>query len=183
MAISRIDHHNTHGWTVRVARGSKLHGDWREINALFSDKKCGGKQKARKMAEAYEKRLLEEFPPLPFRQRALHGSNTAIPGISFTFKRGRHDKSVKNYGYSVNTKEGEQRKCKFFSLDRYGHQTLETAVAFRRKWEVEQAARQGIAYTPPPSPDLAAIQRDHTAAIPKEDRLRYGRKRRGTLTW
>lgn len=49
--ISRIDSGSTHGWFVRAYRNGKTY------SKLFSDRKCGGKGKALKLAKEHRDEL------------------------------------------------------------------------------------------------------------------------------
>lgn len=54
-----LDDRNIRGYMVRIRRNKK------QINEFFSDKRCGGKSKARKAAEARYEELLAELGPAP----------------------------------------------------------------------------------------------------------------------
>jgi hypothetical protein len=63
--ISRIDSGSTHGWFVRGYRNG-----W-TYSKLFSDRKCGGKGKAKALAKKYRDELhlkLSGIPKEPRRQ-------------------------------------------------------------------------------------------------------------------
>lgn len=57
--ISRIDSGSTHGWFVRGYRNGKTY------TKLFSDRKCGGKGKAQKLAKEYRDQLHEMLAAIP----------------------------------------------------------------------------------------------------------------------
>ncbi|MDD5094249.1 MAG: hypothetical protein PHV74_07720 [Dehalococcoidia bacterium] len=149
MAISRIDSRNTHGWSVRVARGSKKHGTWKEINGFFSDKKWGGRDIALQQAREYEVKLLIENPemePAPFKEFPQANCSTGVCGVSRTFKRCRRNRDILYWGYAVLYKTADGRRAtKFFSENKYGEdEAFERAVAFRKEWE-KQVKRKGAA--------------------------------------
>ncbi len=149
MAISRIDSRNSHGWSVRVARGSKKHGTWKEMNGFFSDKKWCGREIALQRAREYEVKLLRENPemgPSPFKEFPQANCSTGVCGVSRTFKRGRRNRDILYWGYAVLYKtEDGRRATRFFSENKYGEDgALERAVAFRKEWE-KQATRKATA--------------------------------------
>lgn len=57
--ISRIDSNSTHGWFVRGYRNGKTY------SKLFSDRKCGSKSKAYKLAREYRDQLFQELQAIP----------------------------------------------------------------------------------------------------------------------
>lgn len=57
--ISRIDSGSTHGWFVRGYRNGKTY------SKLFSDRKCGGKGKAQKLAREYRDQLVKKLQAIP----------------------------------------------------------------------------------------------------------------------
>lgn len=62
--ISRIDSGSTHGWFVRAYRNAKAY------SKLFSDRKCGSKAKALKLAKAHRAELNEKVEAIPKKPRA-----------------------------------------------------------------------------------------------------------------
>lgn len=57
--ISRIDSGSTHGWFVRGYRNGKTY------SKLFSDRKCGGKAKAQKLAREHRDQLVKKLQAIP----------------------------------------------------------------------------------------------------------------------
>ena len=84
--ISRIDSGSTHGWFVRGYRNGKTY------SKLFSDRKCGGKAKALKLAKAHRDELnaeLESIPKKPRQRRIVVSDSrntTGELGVSRTTK-------------------------------------------------------------------------------------------------
>lgn len=91
--IKRIDTGHTHGWQVVIQRQGEEH------SKLFSDKKCGGRDKALAAARRHRARLLRRLPPLPdtysaehlhvpeIRERAWQKrTSTGVKGIGFTWQ-------------------------------------------------------------------------------------------------
>lgn len=77
--ISRIDSGSTHGWFVRGYRNGKTY------SKLFSDRKCGGKGKAQKLAKEYRDALAEELSAIPKtpRQRRIVVTDSRTPPVSW----------------------------------------------------------------------------------------------------
>ena len=139
MSISRIDSKSTHGWFVRVARGSKKHETKKEFNAFLSDSLHGGGDSALEMARETERELLLGYPRIPFRLFPLSTNTTGVCGVSYTYKRGRRNRNVLYWGYSVLYKTADGfRTTRFFSISKYGANALREAVRFRKNWEAEQ---------------------------------------------
>ena len=61
--ISRIDSGSTHGWFVRGYRNGKT------FSRLFSDRKCGGKRIALRMAREYRDQLHADLAAIPSQPR------------------------------------------------------------------------------------------------------------------
>jgi len=68
--ISRIDSGSTHGWFVRGYRNGVVY------SRLFSDRKIGGKNKARDAAKAYRDLLHRELSMEPKRPPAKKARQT-----------------------------------------------------------------------------------------------------------
>jgi hypothetical protein len=130
--ISRIDSGSTHGWFVRGYRNSKTY------SKLFSDRKCGSKAKAQKLAKAYRDELngeLEKIPKVPRRRRVVvsDSRNTSGElGVSRTTKIS--PKGIKHECYCVSWRpEPGVQKCTSFSIKKYGEKkAFKLAVDFRR---------------------------------------------------
>ncbi len=120
--VIRIDSDSTHGWQVRVYRHGKTY------SKLFSDRKCGSKEKAFKQAKDYRKELEEEVNAMPEsepkRRLITHNKNnaTGVLGVSRTFKRDRHGHRHEVYAVSWNPAPGEARGTSY-SIQKYGEET------------------------------------------------------------
>lgn len=131
--VIRIDSDSTHGWQVRVYRNAKTY------SRLFSDRKCGGRDKAFEAANAYRETLVSEIaqlPPTPKRRRFVRsnkGNTSGVIGISRTYKRDRQGRRHEVYAVSWNPEPGVARGTSF-SIKRYGEDE-----AFRKacqlRWE------------------------------------------------
>lgn len=131
--ISRIDSGSTHGWFVRGYRNGKTY------SKLFSDLKCGGKEKALEMARAHRDRLHDELDTIPTKPRARRivyrdvRNTTGILGVCKTRKRGPNGTINECYSVSWRPAPGVQ-KCTSFSIRKYGDKkAFQLAVAHRRK--------------------------------------------------
>ena len=130
--ISRIDSGSTHGWFVRGYRNGKI------FSKLFSDRKCGGKSKAQKLAKEYRNELIEELGEIPKkpRQRRIVMSDsrntTGELGVSRTTKIGPNGANYDCYTVSWRSVPGIQ-KCTSFSVNKYGEKkAFKLAVEHRR---------------------------------------------------
>lgn len=131
--ISRIDSVSTHGWFVRGYRNGKTY------SKLFSDRKCGGKGKARKMAIAFRDDLgdkLDAIPKQPRQRRIVTSDSrnrTGELGVSRTSKKGPKGTRYECFSVSWRPEPGVQ-KCTSFSIKKYGEKkALKLAVEHRRK--------------------------------------------------
>ncbi len=135
--ISRIDSGSTHGWFVRGYRNGKTY------SKLFSDRKCGGKGKAQKLARTYRDELQKDLEMIPkkSRQRRIVVSDsrntTGELGVSRTTKTTPNGTKYECYSVSWRPEPGVQ-KCTSFSIRKYGEKkALKMAVAHRRKMMCE----------------------------------------------
>lgn len=131
--ISRIDSGSTHGWFVRGYRNGKVYSQ------LFSDRKCGGKGKAQKLAREYRDELykeLENVPKNPRKKRIVTSDSrntTGELGVCRIAKPGPNGKMYEAYSVSWRPEPGVQ-KCTSFSVKKYGEKgALKRAVEFRRE--------------------------------------------------
>lgn len=131
--ISRIDSGSTHGWFVRGYRNGTTY------SKLFSDRKCGGKGKAQKLARDYRDELAEQIEAIPKRPRARRivtsdaRNTTGELGVSRTTKLGPNGTKHECYSVSWRPEPGVQ-KCTSFSIKKYGEKkAFKLAVAHRRK--------------------------------------------------
>lgn len=131
--ISRIDSGSTHGWFVRGYRNGKTY------SKLFSDRKCGGKGKAHKLAKEYRDELTEELSAIPKmpRQRRIvftdSRNTTGELGVSRTTKVGPNGTKHDCFSVSWRPEPGVQ-KCTSFSISKYGEKkAFKLAVEHRRK--------------------------------------------------
>lgn len=131
--IIRIDSDSTHGWQVRVYRHGKTY------SRLFSDRKCGDKDKAFEAAVAYRRELEKEVAALPEsapRRRLIHknkNNSSGVVGISRTFKRDRRGIKHEVYAVSWNPEPGVARGTSF-SIKKYGEEEA-FKMACRLRWE------------------------------------------------
>ncbi len=154
--VSRIDSKNTHGWFVRVYKESKTH------SKLFSDLKCGGKEKALELAIEHRDEMRKELGLPAFK---------VVPGLEIEQKpkrlRGPKGKRKKGKRYTVvrnlrkynksktgvvgvyRSSKGEgyeyymvsyqarsnQRKTKSFSIEKHGEEgAFDLACEFREEY-------------------------------------------------
>jgi hypothetical protein len=120
--VIRIDSDSTHGWQVRVYRHGKTY------SKLFSDRKCGSREKAFELAVAYRDQLEQSVQAMPGSEpkRRLIQQNrnnaTGVLGVSRTFKRDRLGREHEVYAVSWNPEPGQARGTSF-SISKYGDET------------------------------------------------------------
>ena len=131
--ISRIDSGSTHGWFVRGYRNGKTY------SKLFSDRKCGGKGKAQRMAREYRDQLIQELSEIPKKKRQRRvvvsdsRNQTGELGVSRTTKIGPNGTKHECYSVSWRPEPGVQ-KCTSFSIKKYGEKkAFKMAVDHRRQ--------------------------------------------------
>ena len=131
--ISRIDSGATHGWFVRGYRNGKTY------SKHFSDRKCGGKGKAQKLAKAYRDVLNAELKTIPKKPRkrrifTIDSRNTTGElGVSRTVKKSPNGNT---HEYYIAGWRAEDKKLKraSFSINKYGEEkAFKMAVDHRRK--------------------------------------------------
>lgn len=131
--ISRIDSGSTHGWFVRGYRNGKTY------SKLFSDRKSGGKDKARDTAIAHRDELYSELKQIPQQPRARRmvyrdsRNTTGVLGVSRTRKTDAQGRVTDCYSVSWRPEPGKQ-KCTSFSIRKYGEEkAFQKAVALRKQ--------------------------------------------------
>lgn len=152
--ISRIDSGSTHGWFVRGYRNGKT------FSRLFSDTKCGSREKALELAREYRDDLhseLEQVPKKPKGRRIVFKdvrNATGVLGVCRTAKKSPKGKVNECYSVSWRPKPGVQ-KCTSFSIRKYGEKkAFELAVAHRKKMLKEIYGEE--------------VLRKHEESMPKE---------------
>jgi len=131
--ISRIDSGSTHGWFVRGYRNGKTY------SKLFSDRKCGGRDKALKLALEHRDELFKELDEIPAQRRNRRqvfrdARNTSgVIGVCRISKKGASGRINECYSVSWRPEPGVQ-KCTSFSIRKYGEeQAFRMAVEHRLK--------------------------------------------------
>lgn len=164
--ISRIDapDRNEHCWLVRATKDAVTY------SKSFADKKCGGKEKALKIAVEYRdklykslgidptkprKRGFREFPYPFFTKKA--NNKTGVVGVYRATKtvekqtpEGKKNVVVRDhYVASINVEKYKQEQ-KFFSIAEHGEEKArKLAIAWRKKMEKEVAARRAVKQVEP----------------------------------
>lgn len=139
--ISRIDSKNTHGWYVRVYLNGKVFAA-----KLFSDKICGGKEKALKYATLYrdhnqmvadlQRSQTKRVRRKPFFSSTARKNSTGVIGVNevHTTIRGREV----HYIQATWSENGQPRSKKFYVSrfrDRDG--SMKEAIKLRKQKEKE----------------------------------------------
>ncbi|NJK91841.1 MAG: hypothetical protein HC904_08465 [Blastochloris sp.] len=135
--VSRIDqpHKHNHGFYVRLTRNGE------KFSKFFSDKKCGGKAKAKAQAQAHYAELCEKFPRMTrraFAQIVRRGNAEGTVGVSRIIKVVK-GKTYRFWQATWSPKVGAVRK-EAFSVQRYGDtRAFELALKARNKGVKEMA--------------------------------------------
>jgi hypothetical protein len=131
MGICRIDQpsKSNYGYYVRIR--------WRGViyAKFFSDKKCGGTDKAWEAAEAYFHELDASMPPDTKVGRLSSRNTSGVVGVSRAagVKRG-----CAYAHWQAWWTAGGQTKTACFSIRKYGEEeSKQMAIAARKKWEEE----------------------------------------------
>ena len=144
--ITRMDHGNTHGWWVRVYKDSKP-----VESKLFSDGVYGGKEKAKKMAQAHRDKIVKKYKivPVSMRKTREHSvdrrSTSGMVGVtlSVTDKGG----NLRVHWSARFMEKGKQRNVSF-SVRKYGYEGAFRKAVKVRCEAIERNAPRGL--TPPP---------------------------------
>lgn len=171
--ISRIDSGSTHGWFVRGYRNS------RTFSKLFSDRKCGSKEKSLEQARAFRDELLQKLADIPKKGRQRRfvtrdkRNKTGVIGVTKVSRKGKDGKSIESYSVSWRPSPGIQ-KCTSFSIRKYGEaKAFELAVAHRKKMiklAYGDLAEDGDEKTEPHSPPEPPITME-TLTPPQEPQV------------
>lgn len=114
--VSRIDSGTTHGWFVRVYWNNKVY------SKLFSDRKCGGKEKAYKLAKEYRNQLTEEVKATPKTHRKRRMDSRDFTGEVGVYRHAMTDTDGETHEYySVIWKpRSGLQECTSFSISKFG---------------------------------------------------------------
>lgn len=141
--ISRIDSGSTHGWFVRGYRNGKT------FSRLFSDLKCGGRDKSLRAARDFRSMLYSQLENMPARPRSRRivtkdaRNKTGVLGVCKTTKKSPKGVSHECFSVSWRPSPGVQ-KCTSFSIRKYGEKE-----AFRLAVEHRTRMMQRISSSPP----------------------------------
>jgi hypothetical protein len=134
--LTRIDHppKKTHGWMVRLIRGTV------KEHQFFSDKKYGGKRKARDAAaERYAELLKTAPPPTPVKNRRTTRNKTGKVGVRLAHDVGRRSPGNEYYSYVAFWTQADGRpKTIKFSTHKYGEESAFLHACLARDHEVAE---------------------------------------------
>lgn len=131
--ITRMDHGNTHGWWVRVYKDSKP-----VESKLFSDGVYGGKEKAKKEAQAHRDKVVSKHKivPVHLRKTREHSvdrrSTSGLVGVTLSVTE--KDGNLRVHWSARFMEKGRQRNVSF-SVRKYGYEG-----AFRKALKVRSDA-------------------------------------------
>lgn len=119
LAISRLDHNNTHGFQVRVVRRGVEH------SKMFSDGVHGSRELAHERAKEYEAKLIRELPPVPRERFKPQANNSSgIVGVTKSYAQHRKGSVGGSYYWQttfIDLELGKPRNIKF-SVNKYGEE-------------------------------------------------------------
>ena len=138
--ITRVDQpqRSNHGWYVRVR------WDGEEHCRFFADLSCGGKERARALADDYRNALWEALPEKRQRDIARRRTNIEQSGIvGVTHVINRTENKVYEYWQFAAKKNG-RKISRRFSINKYGDVgALEMAISAKRQYEDTGRLRSG----------------------------------------
>ncbi|MFN7930488.1 MAG: transcriptional regulator [Blastocatellia bacterium] len=157
-----LDDHQMHGYRVRIRRQNQLHVKF------FSDKKCGGKRKARELAEAYYRELLATLPVSKAGKGKITARNkSGKAGISLVKDTSKRWPSSTTWRYVAAwlDADGTRRKISF-GVEKYGKTRAWEYACLARDSEVDDREELFMLYkkmkqkerksAEPPAPPRAA---------------------------
>jgi hypothetical protein len=145
--ITRMDHGNTHGWWVRVYKDSKP-----VESKLFSDGVCGGKEKAKRQAQAHRDKIVQKHKivPVHLRKTREHSvdrrSSSGMVGVTLSVadKAG----SLRVHWSARFMDKGRQRNVSF-SVRKYGYEGAFRKAVKVRCDAIDSSTPRGLK---PPAP-------------------------------
>jgi hypothetical protein len=131
VGISRIDQpeKNNHGYYVRLTRQGEQYAKF------FSDKRYGGKRKAKKAAKEFLEELEAELPPVNLVGIKSVRNKSGYVGVNRTKSTSRGH--TYEYWQAFWNSGGVRRSAKF-SINKYGaREAKKLAIAARKQWAEE----------------------------------------------
>ena len=133
-----LENSNRHGFMVRICREGK------KINEFFSDQRCGGKRKAKKMAEERYQELCEQLGPANLRATKnliTKRNSTGAVGVHVARSLDTRwtNSEYTSYCASWITPEGERQKISF-SWNKHGKAAAFELACLARKIESNDRA-------------------------------------------
>jgi hypothetical protein len=129
--FARVDSEttNTHGWLVRISRGSE------KRSRFFSDSAHGGKAKSKKKAEAcYQDWVKEMVPPGSTRDKLTKRNSSGVVGVHLAHEVDSRypDCQYVSYVASWLNPNGQRRNVRFL-VNKYGKKTALTLATIARQ--------------------------------------------------
>ena len=116
--FARVDSEstNSHGWLVRILRGSE------KRSRFFSDKAHGGRAKSKKKAEeCYQAWVAEMQPPNSTRDKITRRNSTGVVGVHLATETDPRYKDCLYVSYVASWMNEERRRCNIrFLVNKYG---------------------------------------------------------------
>ncbi len=116
--FARVDSEstNSHGWLVRILRGTERR------SRFFSDKAHGGKAKAKKKAEeCYQTWVAEMDPPISTRDKITKRNSSGVVGVHLATESDPRYKDCQYVSYVASWMTEDKRRCNIrFLVNKYG---------------------------------------------------------------
>lgn len=116
--FARVDSEstNTHGWLVRILRGTE------KRSRFFSDKTHGGKAKSKKKAEeCYQAWVAEMKPPNSTRDKITRRNSSGVVGVHLATESDPRYKDCLYVSYVASWMNENKRRCNVrFLVNKYG---------------------------------------------------------------
>ena len=133
---------NTHGWLVRILRGSE------KRSRFFSDSAHGGKSKSKKKAIACYQQWVEEMPaPGTTRDRLTKRNATGVVGVHLAHEVDSRYPDCKYVSYVASWlgQDGKRRNVRFL-ISKYGKRVALTLASIARAQKIADRAKVHALY-------------------------------------
>ncbi len=142
--FARVDSEttNTHGWLVRISRGSE------KRSRFFSDAAHGGKAKSKKKAETcYQDWVKEMPPPGSTRDKLTKRNSSGVVGVHLAHEVDSRYPECQYVSYVASwLGEGGQRRNVRFLVNKYGKKVALTLASLAREHKVSDREKVHAIY-------------------------------------
>lgn len=132
--FARVDSEatQTHGWLVRILRGTERR------SRFFSDKAHGGKAKSKKQAEeCYQAWVAEMAPPLSAVNKVTKRNSSGTVGVHMATESDARYPDCKYVSYIASWKSEDGKRCNVrFLISKYGKKAAYTLAKIAREKKI-----------------------------------------------